>query len=384
MFSKPQATVVPKTYRKAVDIDENGAFAAFDKIPISVLGSSPCTYTNKKFKNAPTWQKAAKLVPCVSLLVDASGGRAIHQKQLDGHMRKWVAQNDVEISEEKRDDVVYSVRALVCQLLNHKRKGRSIPQMWASRFQVLFDKLMVDSSCVQGDSKSDQPQLALADDDDYDPDDVDDSSEPEVVPIQPKKIDVVDLSDTDSQDFDLDAYKKKVFDSDDADLKELLEKDSAAEAPRGRRRLTSKTSENASAVIKPGMLEHEPGLESVLSKGVLSALASGDLSGGVTPAKWRALKAAQKKGDRKPMKRKKCVAKAMKKKKGHQAKAVGNISWKCFAKREHSKVWHSERTLCMAAGMNKEAAGKNAAEKARKHAASLRERRAKGEFAEYS
>ena len=41
------------------------------------------------------------------------------------------------------DDLAYSLRAIVSQMLNHKARPREVPLKWRPKFQVLFDKLDV-------------------------------------------------------------------------------------------------------------------------------------------------------------------------------------------------------------------------------------------------
>lgn len=116
-------------YRKAVDISRDKADEAFEMLPISILGKvsqDKPLYEDKNFKNAPKWPSGSKLTPCLNMLLLASDGHTLHQKNLKRHMAAWVKDNQLGFNDDVQDEIVLSIRALLCQLCNHKTKDRTV------------------------------------------------------------------------------------------------------------------------------------------------------------------------------------------------------------------------------------------------------------------
>ena len=215
---------VPKEYRKAVDITAEEAKAVFEALPAALLANPKTFYPKRVFKNAPSWGKAARLVPALNALLDATKGRAVHQKSFQAHFKRWVeTETDMEISETDRDEMVLSIRAPVCQLLNHKNNSRSVPAAFTRCYMVIWQKLADKPSKPLLTERS---QVAHSD---ADSDDI------QVVEPQASKSNVVNLEDSDDDLLD----KDLLFSSSNPALQTVLENSSA------RRRRRSKSQEVA-------------------------------------------------------------------------------------------------------------------------------------------
>ena len=129
------------TRRKAVEIEKSEAWKVFDQIPLANITATKPLYKFFNFKNAPKWKGAVKLVPAISKMLDYSNGFNVHQKCLQKHLKTWDVENETDMDEDTRDGVVMSIRSLVSQMQNHRRKDRSVPKTWQSKFQTVFDKV---------------------------------------------------------------------------------------------------------------------------------------------------------------------------------------------------------------------------------------------------
>lgn len=69
-----------KGYRKSVDIPDDAACRAFAALPAQLFTSPSTFYTNRVFKNAPSWSKGVRLIPALNEIVEASNGLGVHQK----------------------------------------------------------------------------------------------------------------------------------------------------------------------------------------------------------------------------------------------------------------------------------------------------------------
>eukprot|EP00959_Pyramimonas_sp_CCMP1952_P075759 1583676-Pyramimonas_sp.AAC.1 len=61
-------------YRKSSDLTHEQAESVFASLPPAALQQPTSFYKNSKFKNAPTWADAKKLIPCLSKLLDYTSG----------------------------------------------------------------------------------------------------------------------------------------------------------------------------------------------------------------------------------------------------------------------------------------------------------------------
>ena len=131
-----------KEYRKAVDIAAEEAQLVFEALPVQLLSNPKTFYPKRVFKNAPTWPRAARLVPALNVLLDATKGNAVHHKNLQTHFKKLIADHtEMNFVETDQDEIMLSIRAVLCQLLNHKRNSRNVPANFARTYAVVWQKL---------------------------------------------------------------------------------------------------------------------------------------------------------------------------------------------------------------------------------------------------
>ena len=181
-------------------------------LPFAAMGSKVGWYANKKFKRAPSWAKAAKSVPCLSCIADASMGRAVKHVSMREGVIAWSNHNDLVLDENHVDDLAYSLRAITAQLMNMKSQSRQIPRQWAAKFETLYAKLDVQQ---QETPQKKAAMEAIEDGDDDESDDCD------IIIIEKLPVDLVSISDdSDNDTFDA----SKLFDSDDPVLRAILQK----------------------------------------------------------------------------------------------------------------------------------------------------------------
>ena len=199
--------------RKAVDVSPDVLLPALNLLPFATIGSKVGWYVNKKFKRAPSWAKAAKAVPCLSCIADASMGRAVKHVSMRQGVIAWSTQNDLLLKEDQIDDLAYSLRAITAQLMNMKSQSRQIPRQWAAKFETFYAKLDVQ--------QEETPQTKTAVEAIEDRDD-DESDDYEMITNGKPPVDLVSISDdSDNDTFDA----SKLFDSDDPVLRAILQKD---------------------------------------------------------------------------------------------------------------------------------------------------------------
>ena len=76
------------------------------------------------------------------VLLDATKGNAVHQKNTQTNFKKWIPdQTEMNFSETDQDEIILSIRAVLCQLLNHKRNSRSVPANFARTYALVWQKL---------------------------------------------------------------------------------------------------------------------------------------------------------------------------------------------------------------------------------------------------
>ena len=137
---------------------------ALDKLPFSVVNAEGkdggCWYKNVNFKVVPDWPKAAKAATALSQMLELSGGKMILHTSLRACVRAWSSKHELALSVDQVDKIAYSIRAIIAQLRNMKKKTRKIPQLWKSKFQVIYDKIEVD--VTPADVRPAAPVLAAA------------------------------------------------------------------------------------------------------------------------------------------------------------------------------------------------------------------------------
>ena len=119
--------------RTAVDLSPEALPPALNLLPFATIGSKSGWYVNKKFKRTPSWEKAAKAVPCLSRIADASMGRAVKHVSMRNGVISWSIHNDLSLGEDQIDDLAYGLRAITAQLMNMKAQSRQIPRQRAAK-----------------------------------------------------------------------------------------------------------------------------------------------------------------------------------------------------------------------------------------------------------
>ena len=340
-----------------------------------------------------------KLIPAVSKRLDYSNGFNVHQKCLQKHLKTWDVENETDMDEEARDGVVMSIRSLVSQMQNHRRKDRSVPKMWQSKFQTVFDKVPYNQPLAKG-GRPILPSSELGEDSD---DDDDDSDEVEAIePDPPKPKLMVTISDTEDELEDLQKRRDDLFKSEDAILDKLLNvcgkrlrrKTNPTEAATTTATPTAAATAAASTTKAP--------TTTALSWDEVMKLGAGTFAEKTSPDSFSRLKAELKEGDgkkkamksmkamkamkatkasKKSMKAVKVPMKAMKTMKA--TKAPIN-TWKAFLNREHSRVWHPVFNEAKAAGLfTATQCATRASDKARSRTAELRAERIQGLHSQY-
>lgn len=353
-------------YRKSVDIKFDDAAASFALIP-HVAFQKQGYYPNRKFKNAPTWAKAIKLIPVAKVLLEASGGYNIHQKCLLRHMKCWAKQSDFEVDGDLMDDAIYAVRAFISQLLNHKYKDRVIPKMFEPKFGCIWSMLATGPPQPRppgplADGRSDLigSDLEMIEDDS--------NSEPEVV-------DVFSSDD----DFDLAKFKLHVFSSADPEISMLLgEGDdkpanqpstSASTSPANQQSTSASASTPTSRRLNRKQADPSVRCNTGVSVNELQRLAVVTPVAGIQTSTPKAFATLNKK-----------IKDKQKEKKIKKGTDEEHLAWKKFAKREHWKAWKVGLDKASAAGKTESEIKKAAATAGRKRTAVLRDQLARGEI----
>jgi hypothetical protein len=377
-----------KQYRKAVDIAYDAAEQSFAALPPMVF-SNKNFYKDKSFKNAPKWSNAVKLIPSIKIMLQASDGNAIHQKNMYNHMVEWNRQNGMGMDSEHMEHAVLTQRAVICQMLNHKANMRSIPKEWHQRYACVWDML------ANTDPEATAPHEAPEGDEDQGHADPEDDAVQVVTPkkAEPTCVDLV--SDGSSDEIDAD----KLFSSDNPILRAILNP---------QHRITGKQTRPE---IKPLEVKPKgPKPDFGMSSETLARLTAPISSNSVTPKHFKALNIKMKdkkkpkskrrgKGHKKAKKNqkiKKAAQQPMKTttqpmKTTHQPmKAVAapvlgkaaNPSYlaKEYSKREHSKSWKKALDDAIKAGKSKEDAKKAASAAGRARTEELRKKLKAGEI----
>ena len=134
-------------HRKQIDISEKAAWAAFDKLPSTAFLAPKKMYPHKNFKNAPTWQAGVKLLPYIHAILDATKGAVnVHPKSMLASCKGWLIEKEMDVDFEAYDEIVYSGRALLSQILNHKKKERIVPTQWLAKHGPIFEKVQAPST----------------------------------------------------------------------------------------------------------------------------------------------------------------------------------------------------------------------------------------------
>jgi hypothetical protein len=290
------------------------------------------------FKRVPNWAAASKYRNIVDAVLNASQGSQATQLSLVACAKCIYIEREVDIPHEALEKGVYVVRAILSQLANMKRKGRTIPREWQSRFQTIYDKITLNDG--GDDCNSDEeligvavikppcPQVDIASDSEDNGDNVLKSDDPKLQQLLDGGADSEDNGDNVLQE---------------CGLAEAFESSAAMKRPKP----------------KPGAMKRPASITSAELQSL--AAASSQSCERASPQAWIALtnekkvnhvdaQADGKKG--KKTKGKKTKGKNTKAK-GKETKGKGEErdnnekpTWQILKKRLHSKAYHDEYNYC--------------------------------------
>ena len=358
----PAASPVKKEYRRSVDLAFEDAAEAFSKLPTCVFSNKefyPCT----KFKVAPKWGPATRLIPSIKSMLDASGGLNVHQKVTLEHMQRWSSDNGMGLTLDTCDRAVLVLRSVVAQLLNYKSSpGRTPPKAYWSKYAVVWDKLAVDPDSSQ------QRNLCIADEED---------DTVQVVEVAPKPADEVVISSSQESDGKAGVDMETLFSSSDPTLHKVLTAgDQPTPVPR---RVRQKSSSSASGL---GM-----------SAPRISSLTKPISNKTVTPKAFKDLNVALKrnnkggenaKGKKRKIKKKKKKGEQASRRKPAAAPAAAREPPTGLCKRwlncKHSNVWHPIRNRLVAEGKSDAEAKEAARIAAKAHVDNLKKQFEEGKI----
>lgn len=320
-----------KTYRKAIDIPDDVAFAAFGVLPPHAFIKAEKFYPMKVFKNAPQWGKGVCLVPALHKIVDASDGSSVHQKSLTKQLSAYSDEHAMALDDVSKEHIVLAIRALLCQMLNHKGNKRTIPMAYHQKYSCLWDKLKVEATCSSTTITSATSDVEIA---------------------EPSQPDVETIS-IDSQSEEID--KDDLFSSDNPILKAILQDDGqSASENQTRRRIHGKQSIGTSPNLSEANMN-------VTGFDMTQLTATDPVE--ISPHSFRQLNASLKdktrkrkkgKGDKEKVKAKPPKKKVSKKTKKKVSSDNPEDAFRAFIKREHWKAWFAAKSKAAQNGKSKE------------------------------
>ena len=354
-----------KEYRRSVDLAFEDAAETIKLLPTQVFSNQdfyPCT----KFKVAPKWGPATRLIPSIKSMLDASGGLNVHQKSTLEHMQRWSSDNGMGLSLDTCDRAVLVLRAVVAQLLNYKSSpDRTPPKAYWTKYAVVWDKLAVDPGSSQ------QRNLCIANEED---------DAVQVVEVAPKPADEVVISSSQESDGKAGVDMETLFSSSDPTLHKLLTAGDQPTPVHVHRRVRQKSSSSAFGL---GM-----------SAARISSLTKPISNKTVSPAAFKEMNAALKlkrnnKGGENAKGKKRKIKK--KKEKGEQARkkpaaapAAAREPPTGLCKRwlncKHSNVWHPIRNRLLAEGKSDAEAKEAARIAAKAHVDNLKKQFEEGQI----
>jgi hypothetical protein len=411
-------------HRKAAVITTEQALEGLNNLPFGIVSMKKGPfYMGKNFKRAPNWAQAAKVLTCLTKLLDHSGGNSIKHVCMRDAVAVWSKNHDLDLNDDLVDELAYSLRAIINQAMNMKQKSRLVPTNWRNKFACFYNKLKVDKADdSDGSGNDDDEDLAEArrlvagssDEDDKDNDGK----------LKDDK-DMVLISDSDDNMKGVESLDRDLlFSSSNPVLARLLagtrsrirEKSSHPEifTPEFGDKVGNESNKIGNEIGGGNKFGNEIGNEignsdtkpnggsvSASSLDGLEALAAGSKPGGLSPQAWLTLGKSIKGTEKTESKKRPRSATRNKKDKGDGAtpklastdeKDGGDgskvekdqaMSWDAYVKREHSKVYHSKRKEFRLAGFDDGAAKARASEAGRNRRAELRALRDGGNFAEY-
>jgi hypothetical protein len=135
-----------------------GLSHCLDKLPAASLKKGKfCEYTNLNMKRTPDWSAMSPYIGTLNALFVASKGKNLLHSSMQKGIGEWNIANDMQISEQEQEKGGYSLRVMISQLSNHKRRGRQVPRVWRQKFQCLHDMILFDGSDGEVDQEDQGP-----------------------------------------------------------------------------------------------------------------------------------------------------------------------------------------------------------------------------------
>jgi len=360
-------------------------------------------------------------------ILDSTLGLCVNQVSFRQHTEKFVADKNMDLNFDQIETGIYALRTLMSQMANQKNKDRRIPDPWQRHYSIIFDKI----ACVDNahdDSEVEEipiipraiPIIDVESDDEIDAKELFRSEHPKLQQLLQVKVEKVD-SVQDGRQVPMEeesnlAGSEPVGAAGMLAIEDLITLAADSEPSGTAGKLAMEEINNLAADSEPGgtagklamkeinkVADTEPnGTAGKLSMEEMNNLAGSGPQGVVGKDKWAALQAEKKKehldrlngkGKGKgakgkgELKKGKDKGKKGKKGKGNgkggkggkvEGEIGGKIDYNTWRKREHSKVYHTERTKLLRAGRTAEFAKKNSGLKATAHMQNIDKQRAAG------
>ena len=355
------------SHRRAVDVPVHHIVAALDLLPLGAIQPEKQLYKQQNCKKVPAWSLGQKMVPCCSLLMQHTGGRGILHLNMRGRVQAWSQKHEMGLGDSQADDVAYSVRSLINQLLNLKKKGRGIPAKWRPRYQVLYEKLATEPTGTSDERPAPEVVVQSSTDSNKSSSNNDgDGSNSDVVSISYNPPD---------------HCAAELFSSANPALSELLK--------RRRIRIYGKShhpeiEEPSAVAVASEQTAKEQHAAWPLED--IEEMAAGADVGKLGQRAWASLNQTLKPAGKGRAKVVKPAAKekAAPKPKGKAKARAIKMTFVALLNLEYSKVYHKQRSDLIKAGLSEGDAKKRASEAARACTDVVRGMRAEGHYAEYA
>ena len=296
------------------------------------------------------------------VLLDATKGNAVHQKNTQTHFKKWIAdQTEMNFSETDQDEIILSIRAVLCQLLNHKRNSRNVPANFARTYAVVWQKLSPHAK----PDRIGLPERAQDADPDAETDDV------QIVEPQASEPIIIDLEEDELLD------KELLFSSSISGLQNVLQ-----DRPKGMKRLNCKT--KAAPAIDLGIPNlaslsetSTQNIEPKTFRDINAALKQRSKNGGKKSENAGRKKKKNPKNKKGKKEQTNTKAKYAKKRTNTESDQTASLC-QAFVKREHSKAYVAAKSKAKTEGKSDAECKAAASEAGRAKTAELRDQFAKG------
>ena len=132
-------------YRASCNIKADDIHCALAKLPVTCFGKTCAAkarfYPSRNAEHVPSWSAAQRFVPRLTELVRASTGRGVLHVCMRTGVSSWNDLNELGMNCDQVEDVAYSLRLIINQLLNTKGHDRKVPRPWQPKFGVIFEML---------------------------------------------------------------------------------------------------------------------------------------------------------------------------------------------------------------------------------------------------